>query len=59
MTKWFYQTDQNIKGPVTTTELKNLIPQLSDARQTFVWSRGHTEWILNLFNLQRNLRKHV
>ncbi len=45
MTKWFYQTDQNIKGPVTTAELKNLIPQLSDARQTFVWSRGHTEWI--------------
>ncbi len=45
MTKWFYQTDQNIKGPVTTIELKKLITQLPNARQTFVWSRGHTEWI--------------
>jgi PilZ domain len=45
MTKWFYQTQQIIKGPISTLELKDLIPSLPDARQTFVWSRGHTEWI--------------
>ena len=45
MTKWFYQTNQIIKGPVSTLELQKLIPAMQDLRNTFVWSRGHSDWI--------------
>jgi hypothetical protein len=45
MTKWFYQFNQTVKGPVTTHELENLIPSFQDLQRTYVWSRGHSEWI--------------
>ena len=45
MTKWFYHSNQIVKGPVSTEELQNLIPTFPDAQRTFIWSRGYTEWI--------------
>lgn len=45
MTKWFYQLNQIVKGPVSTTELQNLIPSMPDVKKTYVWSRGYSEWV--------------
>lgn len=44
-TKWFYQINQVIKGPVTTLDLKKMISTLADSKNTFIWSRGATDWV--------------
>lgn len=45
MTKWFYHSNQIVKGPVSTEELQQLIPSLVEPRSTFIWSRGQTNWV--------------
>ncbi len=44
-TKWFYHTNQIVKGPCSTEELQDLLPTFTDPKKTFIWSRGYTEWI--------------
>ena len=45
MTKWFYHLNTIVKGPVSPQELQNLISTFDRPDQTFVWSRGRTDWI--------------
>jgi len=47
--KWFYQFNQIIKGPVTTSDLEKIISTLSNSnsnsKNTYIWARGYTEWV--------------
>lgn len=46
MTKWFINANNYIKGPFSAEEVKEQMQSLSEQMQTtFLWSRGHTEWI--------------
>lgn len=46
MTKWFINVNNLIKGPFTVEEIKLQLRSLNEQLQTtFLWSRGHTDWI--------------
>lgn len=46
MNKWFINTNNFIKGPFSTEEIKDQMHGFSDQMQTtFLWSRGYSEWI--------------
>lgn len=46
MNKWFINSNNVIKGPFSSDDIKKQIRNLGDETQTtFVWSRGHTDWI--------------
>lgn len=46
MNKWFVNINNHVKGPYTPDQLQQEIKILGDDLQTtFVWSRGHSEWI--------------
>ena len=46
MTKWFVNSNNYIKGPFSTEEVKEQMAEFSDQMHTtFLWSRGHAEWI--------------
>jgi len=43
--KWFCLSDNYIKGPYSTDELKKVIATLIQPGQSYVWTRGATEWM--------------
>jgi len=43
MEKWFIQTQNRIKGPFNTEEVKAHIQ--ADMQNTFIWSRGMSDWV--------------
>lgn len=46
MTKWFVNSNNFIKGPFSTEEIREQMPSFSDQMHTtFLWSRGYAEWI--------------
>jgi polyhydroxyalkanoate synthesis regulator phasin len=46
MTKWFINSNNYIKGPFSSEEVKAQMSGFSEQMHTtFLWSRGHTEWI--------------
>ena len=46
MTKWFVNSNNYIRGPFSTEEVKEQMAGFTDQMHTtFLWSRGHAEWI--------------
>lgn len=46
MGKWFINSKNIIKGPFTAEEVKNQLNNNTEQMQlTFLWSRGHSDWI--------------
>lgn len=60
MTKWFINSNNYIKGPFSTEEIKNQMHSFSEQMQTtFLWSRGHSEWIrADKWNPESNTQTH-
>lgn len=59
MTKWFVNSNNFIKGPFTTEEVKQQMAGFSDQMHTtFIWSRGHAEWVrADKWNPEANIQQ--
>lgn len=43
--KWFCLNDNFVKGPYSTEELQRLISSMTKPSESFVWTRGITDWL--------------